>query len=157
MITAEAKDKLLDLHNRYVECLDENRLEEWPKLFLEDGLYRILSRENEEANLTAYWMYFNHQRLMRDRIVALRKATVFNIHRNRHVTGNVRITESGDGQFDMKSNFVLVQTDVEGNSELSIAGVYRDKVVFENGEPKFRERTVVADTFNPPRILAVPV
>ena len=51
----------------------------------------------------------------------------------------------------------MIQTDVEGRSEVFSAGEYRDKVVLANGEAKFREKIVVPDTFNIERPLAVPL
>jgi anthranilate 1,2-dioxygenase small subunit len=34
----------------YAHCIDEDRLEEWPDFFTEDGRYRVTSRENHESD-----------------------------------------------------------------------------------------------------------
>lgn len=157
MIDFETKEKIIDLNSRYVDCLDGNRLEEWPGLFTEECLYRINARENFDIGLTAYWIYFDHNRMLRDRVRALRSETVHNIHYDRHVVSSFRIDSVEDDEYVTRSNFVLVQTDVEGNSDLVCAGQYRDRIVIVDGEAKFKERTVIPDTFNPSRILATPL
>ena len=35
-----------DLYARYAELLDEGPITDWPALFLEDGSYRVVTREN---------------------------------------------------------------------------------------------------------------
>ena len=157
MIDTEVRETINDLNNRYVACLDDGRLEEWPSLFTEDCLYCIHTRENLEMGLTGYWLYFDHGGMLRDRVRALRTETVHNIHYDRHIVGNVTIEAVNDGTYNTRSSFILVQTDVEGNSELVCAGQYRDKIVIAGGEAKFKERTVIPDTFNPGRILATPL
>jgi anthranilate 1,2-dioxygenase small subunit len=157
MIDFETKEMILDLNNRYVDCLDDNRLEEWPGHFTEDCLYRINARENADMGLTAYWLYFDHNRMLRDRVRALRTETIHNIHYDRHVVSNFMIEGVEGEDYLTRSNFVLVQSDVEGNSDLVCAGQYRDRVVIIDGKAKFKERTVIPDTFNPGRILATPL
>ena len=37
----------------YVHLIDDDRLEEWPDLFTDDGIYRVTTRENIELGLPA--------------------------------------------------------------------------------------------------------
>jgi anthranilate 1,2-dioxygenase small subunit len=37
--------KVQELLHAYVECIDEDRLEDWPKFFAQDCLYQIIPRE----------------------------------------------------------------------------------------------------------------
>lgn len=40
-----------DLHrlqDRYVSLIDTDRLEEWPNLFTEDGVYEVVPKENAD-------------------------------------------------------------------------------------------------------------
>jgi anthranilate 1,2-dioxygenase small subunit len=39
------------LHTRYIQSIDEDKLEEWPNLFIETGLYKIVTRENFDQGL----------------------------------------------------------------------------------------------------------
>ena len=51
----------------------------------------------------------------------------------------------------------MFQTDQEGESELFSVGLYDDVIVFEDGQPLFKERTVVVDTSAIPNLLATPI
>ena len=39
------------LQERYVTVIDAGRLEEWPDLFTEDGVYEIVPKENVDSGL----------------------------------------------------------------------------------------------------------
>ena len=49
------------------------------------------------------------------------------------------------------------QTDQDGVSRLFSVGRYLDRVVFDNGAPRFREKLVIADTSSIPTLLATPI
>ena len=146
------------LNQEYARCIDEDRLESWVDFFVgEDARYLIHPRENADAGLEGYWMYCENKPMMRDRIVALRKANIYNIQYDRHIVGGSQIVGAEDGIYDVRTNYCVIQTDVEGRSEVFSAGEYRDKVVLTNGDARFREKIVVPDTFNIERPLAVPL
>lgn len=68
-----------DLHRlqeEYVGLIDTDRLEEWPELFTEDGIYEIVPKENADLGLPVGIMHCFGRPMMRDRIVSLREANV---------------------------------------------------------------------------------
>ena len=71
-ITQELKHEVDDLHNRYVQCIDDDDLESWPDFFTEKCLYRVIPRENEEVGLPAAVMWGDSKGMLQDRVVALR-------------------------------------------------------------------------------------
>lgn len=152
----ELERTLVMLNYRYVQCIDDDRLEEWPAFFVEDCKYIIHPRENADAGLEGYWMYCESNAMLRDRIRALREANVYNIHYDRHILSNVLVEDEQNGVYSSRANYMVVQTDVEGRSHVFSAGEYRDKIVMVDGTPKFLEKIVVPDTFNIDRPLAVP-
>ena len=156
MSEMETEFQVSRLNNRYVQCIDEDRLEEWPDFFLEDGKYVIFPRENLEAGLEGYWMYCESGAMMRDRIKALRQVNVYNIHYDRHLLSNVVLQGEADGVYEVRSNYAIVQTDVEGRCHVFSTGQYRDKIVQMDDGYKFKEKIVVVDSFNIDRPLAVP-
>lgn len=156
MVDFETEQKIVKFNYEYIQCIDEDRLEEWPDFFIEDGQYIIHPRENADAGLEGYWMYCENKPMLRDRILALREANIYNIHYDRHIQSNIMVTGEADGVYEVRSNYMIVQTDVEGRSHVFSAGQYRDEVVFEGEAPKFKARIVVPDTFNIDRPLAVP-
>jgi anthranilate 1,2-dioxygenase small subunit len=153
----ELEHRLVKLNYQYVQCIDEDRLEEWPGFFVEDCNYIIHPRENLDAGLEGYWIYCESNAMLRDRIHALRDANVYNIHYDRHIISNVLVEDEKDGVYISKANYLVIQTDVEGHSHVFSAGEYRDKIVMVDGAPKFLEKVVVPDTFNIDRPLAVPL
>jgi anthranilate 1,2-dioxygenase small subunit len=68
--------ELSQLQNRYVHAIDNGLLETWPGFFTEDGIYTIISKENEDRGLPAPIIHCRNQAMMRDRIIALRHAKI---------------------------------------------------------------------------------
>lgn len=137
--------------------IDADRLEEWLEFFTEDCLYRVLPAENMAQGLPACLMLCTNRKMLRDRVVALRVANEYNIHTDRHLLGPCRVVAFADDVYTVETSYAVFQTDQEGASSLFSVGIYRDLVVFENDEPKFREKTVIVDTSAVPTMLAVPL
>src|SRR5207249_8900138 len=66
---------------RYVHALDDDRLEEWPDFFVEQGRYRITTAENFERKLPLPIVYADSRAMLRDRVSALRHANIYEIGR----------------------------------------------------------------------------
>ncbi len=147
-----------NLLNEYADCLDSERLEDWPELFLENGSYFVSTRDNLEAGLDGgYWMYYTSQAMMRDRVTSLRHINTYNKYYCRHLITNTKVKPQDDGSFKANSNFLLVQIGFEGKTEGIRAGEYRDTVVMFEGELKFKEKLVVVDTFHSDTTLIKPL
>ena len=65
-------DRVVELNYRYAQCLDDNRLSDWPDFFTEEGRYLIHPRENLDAGMEGYWLYFENAHAARSRGVAAR-------------------------------------------------------------------------------------
>lgn len=142
---------------RYAKCLDDDRLEEWPSFFIESGRYVIHPRDNLEAGLEGYWIYCDHRRMIRDRVLSLREANIYNIHYARHLISNVLVLGHDGTAYDVRANFVVMQTDNEGVTHNFSTGEYRARVVFEDDEPKFAENIAVPDTYLVKALIAIPL
>jgi anthranilate 1,2-dioxygenase small subunit len=68
------------LQERYVTVIDADRLEEWPDLFTEDGVYEIMPKENADLGLPVGIMHCFGRPMMCDRITSLREANLFEPH-----------------------------------------------------------------------------
>ncbi|MGI9423510.1 MAG: aromatic-ring-hydroxylating dioxygenase subunit beta, partial [Hyphomicrobiaceae bacterium] len=88
----------------YGHAIDDDELERWPDFFTEDGSYKIVSRENHEAGRPLGILYCDSQGMMRDRILALRTANVYEPHTYCHIVGRTRVTPDGD-QYRARTNF----------------------------------------------------
>ena len=157
MSEAELERQIVALNYRYARCLDENRLDEWPEFFTEDGRYLIQPRDNLDQGLEGYWLYFENKRMLRDRVVSLKDVNIYKIHYERRMVTNVEVTgPDGDGWL-ARANYLVTHTDNEGRSTIFSVGEYRDRIVQSDGALRFRERHVIADTFVVPSHLSMPI
>jgi anthranilate 1,2-dioxygenase small subunit len=150
----EAADELM---YEYALRIDDDRLEEWLDLFTDDARYEILPRENFERNLPVSIILCTSKKMMRDRIVSLRNANLYNLHYDRHLIGPVRVAPHGDAVWRLDANFAVYQTNLEGQTRLFSVGCYRDKVRFQADRLLFAEKLAIVDTFSVPTLLATPL
>ena len=154
---ASKTEELTAFLNEYIHCIDDDRLEDWPAFFEDACVYKIIPRENTERNLPIALVYCDNKGMLIDRVVSLRKANVYNLHYDRHIVSNVLVGEGGDGSWTLKANYIVYQTDLEGESMLFSTGKY-DAVVVENGDGhKFREMVVTVDTYAVPNLISTPL
>jgi anthranilate 1,2-dioxygenase small subunit len=145
------------LQERYVTVIDADRLEEWPELFTEDGVYEIVPRENQELGLPVGIMHCFGRPMMRDRVVSLRKANVYERHVYRHLTSGLELTTVDTNTVDAESNYVVVQTLSEGESRIYQAGRYFDRVVRTADGRRYQRKRAIYDTSRVQTLLVTPV
>src|SRR5580704_19107589 len=92
----------------YAHCLDDDRLEEWPNFFVDDCYYRITSAENFEAGLPLGIVYATSKAMLVDRVMALRKANIYEPQRYRHMVGAIQIGMAEDGTVPVVANLIVV-------------------------------------------------
>ncbi len=139
------------------ESWNSIQLEAWIDLFAEECRYKILPRENYQRGLPLGLISCDSKGMLRDRVKSLREANIYNIHQPRRMIGNVEILGEQDGCYEVVANYAAYQTDAEGVTRLFSVGQYRDAVVVEAGQFKFREKLVLLDTFSVPNLLAIPL
>ena len=146
-----------ELLDHYAQCLDEDRLEEWPEFFSEKAVYKIISRVNVERNYQLATIMCDSRDMMKDRVIAIRNASVFSQRYLRHLVTNVRVAGQEGDAWLVKSNYVVLQTLQNEETKVFNAGQYVDKIVFDNGRPKFQEKLVIYDTIQIPGLLVIPI
>jgi anthranilate 1,2-dioxygenase small subunit len=149
-----------DLHRlqeRYVTIIDSDRLEEWPDLFIEDGVYEIVPKENADLGLPMGIMHCFGRPMTRDRIISLRKANVFEPHTYRHMTSGLEFTSVDANTVDQQSNYVVVQTLTDGESRIYQAGRYLDRVVRTAQGWRYQCKRAIYDTSRVQTLLATPI
>lgn len=157
MTEREAKWAVEDLLDRYVQCLDEERLEEWPEFFTDTASYRVVPRENAERGFELATMSCDSKGMMRDRVVAIRNASVFSRRYLRHLVTNVRILGREGDSYRVRANYAVLQTMPGEETKVFNAGRYEDKVLLGNGEPKFQQKIVIYDSLQIPGMLVIPI
>ncbi|MCR0981998.1 anthranilate 1,2-dioxygenase small subunit AndAd [Roseomonas populi] len=148
--------ELMDLQDRYVAAIDNDRIEEWPGFFTEDCLYEIVSRENEEAGLPAPLIHCDSAGMLRDRVLSLRHANIYEKPAYRHMLSGMEWREEGEG-YAVSTGYVVVNTSIEGESTIYQAGRYLDRVVRTEQGLRFREKRCIYDTLRVQTLLAFPI
>jgi anthranilate 1,2-dioxygenase small subunit len=141
----------------YVECIDEDRLEEWPDFFTEQCRYVVISRADHAAGLRHGIIYAASRGMLTDRVMALRKANIFEPHHYRHVVGPTRITGMDGGVAEVRSNFLVVRIMHDGNTQLFVTGRYLDRMDIGGLPYRFIERIVVLDSHKIDTLLVIPL
>ncbi|HVQ61619.1 MAG TPA: aromatic-ring-hydroxylating dioxygenase subunit beta [Burkholderiales bacterium] len=142
---------------RYVHALDDDRLEEWPEFFVEDGCYRITTAENFERKLPLPIIYADSRAMLRDRVSALRHANIYEAQRYRHGVSSVLVERVDARTARATSNFQVVRVMASGESTLFASGRYLDRIRLNGETPQFEERIVVLDSRSVDTLLAIPL
>ena len=145
------------LQEHYVSVIDTDRLEDWPDLFTEDCIYEIVPKENADLGLPIGIMHCFGRPMLRDRIVSLRNANVFEPHTYRHMTSGLEFKQVDADTIEMQSNYVVVQTLTDGESRIYQAGRYFDRVVRTADGWRYQSKRAVYDTSRVQTLLVTPV
>lgn len=157
MVSMEDERRVQALLTAYTRCLDADRLEEWPHFFIEDGLYKVLSRENVELGLQAPLIYYYSRGMMLDRITAIRDALTYEPVYTRHLVSGLSVERVGETTYAARSDFAIYQSTEEGVTRLFCVGEYQDVITDTADGLHFHERIVTVDTFGIQNLIAVPL
>lgn len=146
-----------ELYAAYADCIDDDRLDEWPDFFTAQCRYLITSRESHEAGLRHGIIYCASRGMLVDRVTALRRANIFEPHRYRHIVGAPRIGKTENGIAESCANFLVARIMHDGETSLFATGRYLDRIAI--GAPPFRfvERLVVLDSQKIDTLLVLPL
>jgi 3-phenylpropionate/cinnamic acid dioxygenase small subunit len=144
------------LHARYAHALDDDRLEDWPAFFTEDGVYRIATAENEARGLPLPVLYAEGRAMLRDRVASLRHANIYEPQRYRHIISSVLIEELDKSSVRSTAHFLVVRIMQDGSTLLFASGRYLDRIVLAP-QPLYAERVVVCDSRRFDTLLAIPL
>jgi anthranilate 1,2-dioxygenase small subunit len=149
--------ELMALQDRYVNTLDNDRLEDWPKLFVEDCFYEIIPKENEDAGLPAPVVQCDNGAMLRDRVLSLRHANIYEKPTYRHFVSGLEFEIIDESTIAMTSNYIVVNTSTAGETSIYQAGRYLDRVVRTENGLRFQSRRVVYDTLRIQTALSIPI
>ena len=141
----------------YADCIDEDRLEEWPDFFTDQCRYLITDRESHLAGLRHGIIYCASQGMLHDRVVTLRRVLMFEAHRYRHIIGAARVGRVADGIAEATSNFLAMRIMHDGEMQLFVTGRYLDRIDVSARPYRFRERIVVLDSVKIDTLLVIPL
>jgi anthranilate 1,2-dioxygenase small subunit len=145
------------LHARYIRVVDDGLWEEWPQLFTETCVYKIVTRENFDQGLPLSVMECHSRGMLLDRVTGLRTINVFEPHRYLHQISGLSIESIEGDRVRCKSNYLVIRTMLDGTMSIFSAGVYLDKIAVGSESARFEERMVVADSRRIETLLVLPL
>ena len=154
---ADVRREIEDLIADYAHAIDDDRLEEWPDFFTDDCSYRIINRENHAKGRRVGIMDCSSKGMLRDRILALREANVYEPHFYRHLQSGIRITGMDGDAYVVETSFAIVRTMQEGDMSIFCAGKFIDEIVFDGDTPLFSKRLVVTDSNRIHTLIVIPI
>lgn len=137
--------RIRDFYDGYYDILDDVRLEDWPNLFTQDCLYRVIPRENFEQGRTLCTIQAESRGMLQDRVTGLLRTQMYAPRYCRRFPGPLRVTADGDG-VRTRHNLLMVQTLIDQQPTILLCGVCHDRLVEEDGRLLLQERVVVFDS-----------
>lgn len=140
---------------------DDERFEDWSACFTADCLYRITTREACLAGWPAGLMHCEGAAMLRDRILSMRHANIFEAHHYRHMVSATRLAPAGStppaGGFRVHTNFNVTRIMAGGETTLFATGFYDDVMVETDAGLRLAERTVVLDSSRVDTLIVIPI
>ena len=155
--TRELRLEIEEFHADYCWTLDCGDVERWPEYFTDDAVYRITARENADAGLPVGLVYADSKAMIRDRAFALKHTQMYAPRTMQHFVSNVRVLQAKEGAIKAQSNYLLLQTLVDGPTTIQQSGRYYDTFVRAGGKLKLKERQCIYDTVLIANDLVLPV
>ena len=149
--------RVSQLNADYARAIDDDRLEDWPRFFLDPCLYKITSADNYRKGFPAGIVYADSRGMLEDRVAALRDANIYERQMYRHLVGLPAILGETDSGLQSETPFLVVRIMRNGIMDLFATGRYIDVLVEDQGAFRFRERVVVCDSSRIDTLLAIPL
>ena len=118
---------------------------------------RITARENADADLPVGLVYADSKAMIRDRAFALKHTQMYAPRTLQHFVTNVRVLQDKGESLKAQSNYLLLQTLVDGPTTLQQSGRYYDTFVRRQGKLLLQERQCIYDTVLIANDLVLPV
>jgi 3-phenylpropionate/cinnamic acid dioxygenase small subunit len=152
-MSGDLLSRVAALNAEYAAAIDDDRLEAWPGFFVEDCLYKITSADNLRDGNEAGIVFADSRAMLADRVLALRRANIYERQMYRHIVGTPRLT----GPDSVETPFLVVRTMRDGRMDLFAAGRYRDRLRDDAEGLRFVERIVICDSSHFDTLVAIPL
>lgn len=156
MIDAALRYEIEQLYADYTSALDNGSFDDWPELFVEEGRYTLIPRENHDRGLPLATMALESRGMMKDRVYGVVNTLFHAPYYQRHVLGPMRIAADGDA-LTVEVNYVVFRTKRNEMSEVFNAGRYLDRIVRTDDGLRFAEKICVFDSEMIPNSIIYPI
>lgn len=155
--SCQERAEIEELYLDYLEALDGGDLERWPALFVESGVYKVISRENVERGWALATMLCEGRGALEDRVQAVRETSFYVPRSLRHLLGPIRIRRVDDG-WEVRASYAVFETLDQEPTRVFNVGEYRDRITRDRDhELRFAEKCCIYDSTLIPNSLIVPI
>jgi len=141
----------------YISVIDNNQLELWPGFFVDDCLYEIMSKENEESSMPAPLIRCEGIAMIRDRVVSLRNANIYEFPIYRHFVSGLSFERIDADSVSLTASYLVINTSPAGFSSVYQAGRYYDRLVRVGASWRIKSKRAVYETLKVQTLLAFPI
>jgi len=156
----ETMARLARLQNDYIKALDNKDMAGWLGTFSADpsASYVCISAENDAAGHPIALMLDDCRGRLEDRVMFITKIWrgTYQDYATRHFVQLLEAEQAKDGSFCLLSNFTINYAMEPHISGVLCTGMFRDVVVEEAGELRFRSRRAVYDKSVLPQYIVYP-
>jgi 3-phenylpropionate/cinnamic acid dioxygenase small subunit len=157
-VDVETTFKVQELQARYIQALDDDRLEDWPNFFADTCRYVVTTADNLAQGMPLGMIYATSRAMLRDRVRSLRDANVYEAQRYRHMIAPPVIEPGEGGVVRAQTSFMVVRIMHTGETMMFVTGRYDDRILLDGPDaPRFVEKTVVLDSRQIDTLLAIPI
>ena len=158
LIQADEYFIIQDLIFEWARAIDENRVEDIAKLLDSQGRYTVKSRFNHDRDLPLAVIDCHSAAQLRDRILSMRLANVYEPQHYRHIISGIQVTSRNGKLIHTRSNFMVVRTmDLDGEVKVIFTGQAQDVIELHESEAIFKERLLVFDSRVIETLLVIPL
>jgi anthranilate 1,2-dioxygenase small subunit/terephthalate 1,2-dioxygenase oxygenase component beta subunit len=157
-VDLETTFKVQALQARYIQALDDDRLEDWPNFFTDTCRYVVTTADNLAQGMPLGMIYATSRAMLRDRVRSLRDANVYEAQRYRHMIAPPVIERGEGGVVHAQTSFMVVRIMHTGETIMFVTGRYDDRILLDGPDaPRFVEKAVVLDSRVIDTLLAIPI
>jgi anthranilate 1,2-dioxygenase small subunit len=152
----ELRHMVEDFNCDYADTLDRGEIEKWPDFFTDDGVYRLMARDNAEANLPLALMYCDGKGMLKDRAYAIAHTEMFAPRYTMHQIAQVRVLGVEGEIVTAQANYVIYETLIDEPTHLLQCGKYNDEFLLQGDRLLLKQRNCVYDTLLIPTCIVFP-
>jgi len=160
MVRSISQDIWLDLAGLYADyasAVDRGDWDRWVEFFTDDGVYRLVPRENHERGFPLATLAFSGKGMLKDRVYGIRETLFHDPYYQRHVIGLPLIHSSEHGRIVAEANYAVFRTKLSELSTVYNVGRYLDTVVCTPVGLKLASRECIYDSELIPNSIIYPI
>lgn len=145
MITVEKYVQLTQFYQTYADVVDSQNWAMWLDMFVDDGCYKIQSKENHERKLPMAALSLSNKGMLKDRIYGITETIFHDPYMQRHIVSSPLVSANSLNIIEATANYVVYRTKNDGIAEVYNVGRYIDRIRETASGLKIESRVCVFD------------